>query len=315
MSSSFAFRRRSVRLRTASVGAGMLCIIAFAAISAKAQDAPQDVVEAARQEKARKAAQAESASRNETHIYTNEDLKRPRILVEEESARVAAHRQNSVAPSPAPAVTKSLAASDADKSSGGDSLGAVARRYRREKSEREAKQASAIPPTSHFHLEIPAGSLAEVAPNVHVGPNVVLHVAPIAVPHAPPNAVPSLPASAIPLPVGRYRANGFPMKRDPFSRPATGLAPNHGDSTNAISAVPVVRLPASPKNITPASTAATKSAPVAPVNGARVSSAPVIAPGPTSGAPVSSESHSVASLPKTTGPIATGATAKEPRER
>src|SRR5271154_7064051 len=163
MSSSFIFRRRSVGLRMAGVGAGLLCISLFAAISAKSQDAPQDVAEAARQQKARKAAQAESASHNETHIYTNEDLQRTRILIEEESARVVTRRQNSAASSPAPAETKSLAASDTEKTSAAESLGAVARRYRREKSEREAKQASAISPTSHFHLEIPAGSLAEVA--------------------------------------------------------------------------------------------------------------------------------------------------------
>src|SRR5271155_1693046 len=144
----------------ARVGASMLGLSMFAAIGARAQDASQDVAEAARQQRARKAASAQSLSPTETHIYTNEDLQRSRILLEEDGARVAARKQNAPRPSAVPAETGAVAASDAPNASAGESLGAVARRYRREKSEREAQQARVIPPASQFHLEVPTGALA-----------------------------------------------------------------------------------------------------------------------------------------------------------
>ncbi len=155
----------------------------------------------------------------------------------------------------------------------GESLAAVARRYRREKNEREAQQASRTPAASQFHLEIPAGSLAEVAPGV------VLQVAPHAMPHVAPQIVPRrappLPTAAPPSTSLKTGARGLALRRDPFSQPAAGLAGKHfrcseGDCHGA-RANPICQ--ASPKNVT-SSFLAIKAA---PVNDASVSSNPKVA--------------------------------------
>ncbi len=291
MNSSAPVRSGALPLRIAKVGASVLSLSLFAAIGARAQDAPQDVAEAARQQRARKAAEGQSPSQTETHIYTNEDLQRSRILLEEDGARVAAHKQNAPLPSAAPAAMsaegKALAASDAAGASAEESLGAVARRYRREKSKREAKQASAIPPASQFHLEIPTGSLAEVAPGV------VRHATPHAVPRRAPyiassiatqvasHGASSLTTAVVPPPSAKSGASGLAWRRDPFSRPATGLAGRHFDATTAISAAPAVRVPVASKYAI-SILDATKPA---PVNGASVSFAPVVAARPVVSAP------------------------------
>src|SRR5271163_4449673 len=120
MSCYFAISRHPALLRRASASMGVVCLSLFAAIGARAQDGSQDVAEAARQQRARKAARAEAAQA-ETHVYTNDDLQRSHILLEEDSARVAAHKQNSVptqvaaAPAVAPVSenAKALPAGDA----------------------------------------------------------------------------------------------------------------------------------------------------------------------------------------------------------
>jgi nucleoid-associated protein YgaU len=257
---SFIFRRRSVGMGAARLSAGVLGISLFAAIALKAQDSSQEVAEAARQERARKTAQAQIPSQAEMHIYTNEDLQRSRILLEGDSARVAARKQNPALPSAAPAETNALAAIDTPKAAAGESLGAVARRYRREKSERDAKQASRIPSSSHFHLEIPAGALAEVAPRV----------APHGASPVVANVVSALPAAVLPPPSAKNGPDGFPSRRDPFSRTGTGVARSGSGVSQRISEMPTVRLPASPTNVVPSPSAMRPST----VNGVSVSAAP-----------------------------------------
>jgi nucleoid-associated protein YgaU len=278
MNSSAPVRSSALPLCIARVGAGVLCIGFMAAVGARAQDAPQDLAEAARQQRARKAAQGQSPSQAETHIYTNEDLQRSRILIEEDGARVASRKKSTASPAATTAERKAPAPSDATNASSGESLGAVARRYRREKSEREARQASAIPPASQFHLEVPAGSLAEVAPSVklHATPHAAPHVAPYLAPQVAPRRASSFTVSVLPSASAKSGASALALRRDPFSRPVAGLAGKHFDAETAISAPPAVRLPASPKSVTP-SFAATKST---PVNGSSVSIAPVVAARP-----------------------------------
>jgi len=74
----------------------VLCLCASSSIltlPSRAQDAQQDaeqVGEAARQEKARKAAQ----QKKDSHVYTNEDLKQSQILTLQDRSRVEARKNN-----------------------------------------------------------------------------------------------------------------------------------------------------------------------------------------------------------------------------
>lgn len=94
----------------------------------------QDLAEAARQEKARKAAKQQTPP----HVYTEDDLKRDKILTPEDQARVEA-RKKQQATTPAEQNAQTLPADSGQQT---ESLGEVARRYRREKAERGAEQAT-----------------------------------------------------------------------------------------------------------------------------------------------------------------------------
>jgi len=171
----------------------------------------QDVAEAARQEKARKAAQGARQS----HVYTNEDLQKAEILSREESAAVEARKKNSdgVSESASAATSRAIPAAkpavnvpaidDGEKVVASDSLGEVARRYRREKELRQAGRANANLPASQFHLGVSTPALAEIAPRK------VLSV---------PAIGPSVTATRSIQP----RNSGTPAKRDPFLRPEVG---------------------------------------------------------------------------------------------
>lgn len=167
----------------------------------------QDVAEAARQEKARKAAQGARQS----HVYTNEDLQKAEILSREESAVVEGRKKNSDGASASTTTTapptKTVAAAttndDKEKVGESESLGEVARRYRREKELRQAERARANLPASQFHLDVTTPALAEIAPR----------------------RVLSGPVTASALSVARSiqpRKSGASAKRDPFLRPELG---------------------------------------------------------------------------------------------
>src|SRR5882762_139309 len=170
----------------------VLCISAYASLLAspcRAQDAPknnQQVSEAARREKARKAAQ----QKKESHVYTNEDLKQSQILTQQDRSRIEA-RKNNPATTPANPAQPSV---NAKKNSAPESLGEVARRYRRQKLENS--QAAKRHPPSRFPMDLSQPSFA--AP-----------VQPVA-PRISPNSHPR--QSAKPLP------RISPSRRDPFSR-------------------------------------------------------------------------------------------------
>jgi LysM repeat protein len=166
-----------------------------------AQDQPeeQDEAAAAHQEKARKSNEA----RPQSHVYTNDDLRKPQILTEQDRARVEARKK-----SPEPPETLEPGPSlDANGDSSEQSLGEVARRYRREKAADAAEEASRPKPPAAFPMDLSQPIFATPAP---VGP--------------PPSAfrVPLAPIGP-PAATSKPRLGRAPLKRDPFSRPV--LAP------------------------------------------------------------------------------------------
>jgi nucleoid-associated protein YgaU len=106
------------------------------------QQSTQDVAEAARQARARKQQAAD-----ERHVYTNEDLRRGKILTPADQARAAAaNHKNSAAP--APAANPDAQPLDANATTPQEPLGDVARRYQNAKK------------TSPFHLRLNSPELA-----------------------------------------------------------------------------------------------------------------------------------------------------------
>jgi nucleoid-associated protein YgaU len=254
-------RRRSLRF-----GAAALAFAFLGPLSVHAQEQTQDVAEAARQEKARKAAQAKPAN----HVYTNDDLKHSHILTPEQQAQVAARKKNPAAPG----TNQPAQSLDATNSSSApaESLGDVARRFRREKAARQAEQALKIPPRSSFPMRLSQPSLAAPAP---------LGVPPVSVPSTSPKS--SRPSVVILA----------PAKRDPFARP--GRIPSSSPSLRiAIPALPT------PAPITPVAPAVPLPAPrvaLAPRNEAvtparlpavpKIGIAPAVSPTPAAPRPLS----------------------------
>jgi nucleoid-associated protein YgaU len=161
-------------------------------LPSRAQETQQDthqVAEAARQEKARKAAQ----QKKESHVYTNEDLKQSQILTPRDRSRVEA-RKNNPAAAPGKPAEPSV---NAEKNSAPESLGEAARRYRRQQLENsQAAEAAKRPPQSRFPMDLSQPSYAAPAKPV----------APFVAPGSHPRqTVKPLPRNA-------------PSRRDPFSR-------------------------------------------------------------------------------------------------
>lgn len=130
--------------------AGLVC-----AVGARAQDT-QDVAAAARAEQARKAEQA----RTPRHVYTEDDLKRAQILTPEDQAKVAARKND-------PTEKKEEQAKSGDGNAPAEeSLGEVARRYRREKAEREAARLMEQGKSPQFSMKLPETTMAAPKPLV-----------------------------------------------------------------------------------------------------------------------------------------------------
>jgi len=145
----------------------------------------QDVVDAARQERARKG----SEQKKSKHVYTEEDLKRVQILTPEDRAQIEA-RKYQAAPD---LEEKSQDALDAKSLSPDVPLGDVARRFRR------LKELQKLQRSAEFHLPFTDGPvLASPKPMQPVRP------------HSFKPAVPPAPRFA------PYRP---PVKRSPFARP------------------------------------------------------------------------------------------------
>jgi nucleoid-associated protein YgaU len=188
------------------------------------QDSP-DVVEAARQEKARKP----SESKQQSHVYTNDDLQKPHILTEQDRARVEARKKSA----PPPQTLEPAPSLDANDDSPAESLGEAARRYRREKAANFAEQASRPKPPSPFPMDLSQPTFAAPVP---VGP-------PLSSPYADAPLAPVAPPAAASKP----RVGLAPLKRDPFSRPAlsrSSRVPNPGPA-------PLILAPVKPSPVVP----------------------------------------------------------------
>ena len=211
-----------------------------------AQDQPeeQDEAAAAHQEKARKSSEA----RPQSHVYTNDDLRKPQILTEQDRARFEARKK-----SPQPPETLEPGPSlDANGDSSAQSLGEVARRYRRERAADPAEEASRPKPPAAFPMDLSQPIFATPAP---VGP--------------PPSAsrVPLAPIEP-PAATSKPRLGRAPLTRDPFSRPA--LSPF--SSARTPGRTPLIIDPAKPSPAAPPS----EPPPVVPVKPAIVSPPPAV---------------------------------------
>jgi nucleoid-associated protein YgaU len=118
----------------------------------------QDAADAARQERARKTARQKHTP---PHMYTDEDLKRDKILTPEDQARVTARRNQKNAT----LGQQNAEASPTDANQGAESLGEIARRYRQEKVEREAEEA-AKKSFAPFPYSVPDPTLAVPIPEI-----------------------------------------------------------------------------------------------------------------------------------------------------
>jgi len=200
---SWAVKRVSLRIVLALL-LGSIFLFASQQLRAQSEDSQQnnqDVAEAARQERARK--QQPSSK----HIYTNEDLRRGRILTPEDESRVAAKRKQ-IAPLATQPDAEPL---DASSNTPREPLGDVARRYRNVRRNPQK--------TSPFHLPSQQPELA--------APETLAPLAESVLKPAPKNFVPARPSTSL---HGTHRL-------DPFSRRPGQLA------SPSISAV----LPAEPR--------------------------------------------------------------------
>jgi nucleoid-associated protein YgaU len=171
----------------------------FGAAQCRAQ-ASQDVAEAARQERTRK-----EQAKKQKHVYTDEDLRRARILTPEDEALVEAKRKQQ----PQPAEEQAQAPIDADTGLAQLPLGDIARRYR------NAKIAAQAP--DPFHLPFDAPVFA--APVISV-PGLELPRASFSPAH--PNLAPVHPATVVAPAI----PNLGPLRRlDPFTRRLAPTAP------------------------------------------------------------------------------------------
>ncbi len=186
---SSAVRHIPAYVRLVSCG---IAIFACATIGA-AQCSAQDVADAAKQERARKEAQQKKPK----HVYTEEDLKRAKILTPEDRAQIEAKKNE-----PGPATDeKSPDAVDAESLPAGAPLGDVARHFRQQRDSQELRRAQQFPlPLAEAPvLASPKPLLRSIRPPL-----------PLANP-VPPPFVKSAPPSFAPFQP--------PVKRSPFSRP------------------------------------------------------------------------------------------------
>jgi nucleoid-associated protein YgaU len=221
----------------------LLCSCLFAGAAQCRAQAPQDVAEAARQERARKDA------KKQKHVYTDEDLHRAKILTPDDEARVEARGKLQ----PAPVEEQAQAPVDADGQIGQLPLGDIARRYR------NAKLAAQAP--DPFHLPFDEPVLA--AP-----------VLPVPAVEAPRPAF--SPGRPNPAPARRnavvapFLASPAPLRRvDPFTPrlapPAppsvTRIAPTTAQPKAAAPVAPLVKPHAIAPAIAPSASAPRASAP------------------------------------------------------
>ena len=178
----------------------------------------QDVADAARQEQTRKAAQKSTPK----HVYTDDDLKQEKILTPEDEVRVAERKRQE---EKAAAKVSEPPQQGNVETTQEESLGEVARRFRKEKAAREAEEASKRSYTL-FRYEMPRPATAAPKPNVGplagVGPektrssfsNAIQPVAPSKKPQSNPRMSPFQPR---PMMVPRMSVAAPPVGMPPSS--------------------------------------------------------------------------------------------------
>jgi nucleoid-associated protein YgaU len=190
----------------------ILCTLSLCA--ARSSNA-QDMAEAARQEKARKAAKQKPPA----HVYTNEDLQRSQILMPEDRAHIEARKKNVTLP-PADENSPAIAPSqDTQQATSSESLGEIARRLRAEKVARQGEQARKLPQPAPFKLDLPHDA-------------VLAHPKPPARPLLAPSTVPS----SFPR-IVKPSVNSGAVKHDPFSRAIIPAPPRSVISTPSLKSV------------------------------------------------------------------------------
>lgn len=196
----------------------LLCsCLLFGAAQCRAQET-QDAAEAARQERARKEQPKQSK-----HVYTEDDLGRPKILTPEDEERFAAQRRQLLSsPDQQPQVSL-----DASADLPQLPLGDIARRYR------DAKRAVQAPTPFHLPFDEPSFAAPEVSIPIVAPPRP--NLSPVR-----PSLAPSHP-HAVPAP---SLSNSAPLHRvDPFARrstpatpsPLTGVAPTAREAQPSVS--------------------------------------------------------------------------------
>ena len=134
-------------------GVALFCLLAPLSLRSNLSAQDQDAAEAARQQQAQKSQQPATPQ----HVYTDEDLKRARILTPEDKKLAETRRKELPAPTPAAKKPPAVAATNPPP----ESLGEVARRYSKEKAAREAEAAAAKKAPAPFRIELPSSTFAE----------------------------------------------------------------------------------------------------------------------------------------------------------
>jgi nucleoid-associated protein YgaU len=208
---TMAWDRSRQRLHASAV------VLAICAFAASAPVWAQDVAEAARQEQARKDKQAAARQK---HVYTEEDLKRARILTREDRELLDAKKREQVVPgSVAPPAEVSAEALEQLP------LGDVARMYRAMKELSQAAQSAEfhLPTANAANAEFVSPKLAHdflaPKPSARRSSNYSVPVAPEL-----PNANASAPA-LLPVGVAAQPAHEFVMPKPNAAPPAAVTAP------------------------------------------------------------------------------------------
>jgi len=162
------------------------------------QSSSQDILEAARQERARK------QDSSKKHVYTNEDLRHSKILTQEDQTRAAANRKPSAAPS-APATQQNAGPLDANSNTPQEPLGDAARRNRDARRNAEKKSPFRLP-TEQPELASPKILPSAPQPFPKAAPKVFGPSSPSNAPRR--NTEPAAPSLSVPK-----------RRIDPFARP------------------------------------------------------------------------------------------------
>jgi nucleoid-associated protein YgaU len=177
-------------------GVAVFCLLAPLSLHSNLAAQEQNVAEAERQQQAQKSQQPATPH----HVYTAEDLKRARILTPEDKKLAEAHRKELPARTPAAKKPPAVDATNPPP----ESLGEVARRYRKEKAAREAEAAAAKKAPVPFRIELPSSTFAEPKPSI--------------VPLLRPPSEPSVAAPDVVAPSpASPRRSAAPFRVSPFS--------------------------------------------------------------------------------------------------